>query len=184
MAKFEMSFDEALMLDGSDFRDMKFQDLQRVASALAKESRRRVSELQKMEKEWGKSPALASFERFRDGEMYSARYKGRLALLDEIAQMWAFLDDKTGTAEGYRQHIQEAAASLGVDNLTGEEWKEFGKTFRRLEEHFANAPVNRSSRQIEKDLKIAIRSKDGEINWKQVERSIIARYDPAARIRL
>lgn len=184
MAKFEMSFDEALMLDGSDFRDMKFQDLQRVASALAKESRRRINDLKKIEKEYGTSPALASFERFRDGEMYSARYKGRLALLDEIAQMWSFLDNKTGTVEGYKQYIQEAAESLGVDHLSGDDWKEFGKTFRRLEEYFANAPVNRSSRQIEKDLKIAIRSKDGEINWKQVERSIIARYDPAARIRL
>lgn len=114
MAKYNIPWEIAFEYDSDQLEDMKFQDLQRTASALAQEARRRVKELKSSEKELGRSQALAHFESFRDSN-YSARYKGKDALLLEIQETKKFLSNESSTREGFEKEIADLDERLGMD---------------------------------------------------------------------
>ena len=177
MAKYNIPVEEALYFDNRQLNDMKFQDLQRAVASLTREARSRVKSLEKYEKKTGfTSPSLASFERFRD-ENYSARYKTREQLMEEFAQAKEFLNNETSTVEGTEEYIDEINRRLKT-NMTGEDLKNYGKMFRRLEEYFKKSKFGKTSDGIEEDIKNEVKQyKGGDIPWEEIEMRIIQKYD-------
>lgn len=165
MAKYNIPFEVAIEYDSADLAKMKFQDLQRTAAALSRESRSRIKELNKMESEYGKSPALASYERWRaDSGQYSARYKGREALYEEIREMKNFLDNATSTKQGYLDWINDFNESWNIEESSKEFRDEYFRVFRQLQEFFRNSQVGYQSEQVAETMReeVAKSGKRGE----------------------
>lgn len=159
MAKFNIPFEIAIEYDSKDLEAMKFQDLQRTAAALSREARSRIKDLRKVESELGKSPALASFERWRqDSGMYSARYKTREQLYEEIREMKNFLDNDTSTVEGYKNYIKDIDESFGFE--TTKEFRDaYYFIFRELSEYFSQSRQFVPSEQVETMIREQIDSR-------------------------
>lgn len=182
MAKYNIPFDIAIEYNTRDLKKMKFQDLQRTAAALAREARERVSDLEAMEEEYGESPTLRAYRRFREGERYSARYKGRDALMQEISDLKNFLDNETGTREGYMDFIHELDQEVGYE-MTKENRTAYYAAFRELSEFMKNSKIFFESDNLFEQMKYeaaADRNKytyqDNQINWYSVRDAIITRY--------
>lgn len=175
MAKFDIPFDIALSYDTRQLNDMKFQDLQRTAAALAREARQRVKDLTRAEKTLGRSPALAKYEEWRldKGQgAYSARYKGRNALMQEIADLKNFLDDETGTVEGYKEFIKKFDEKFDIES-TKEDRDQFWAIYNRHKEALSQTSAFYSSDRILRKMKLymkqmAVTEKDANGNERRV----------------
>lgn len=182
MAKFDIPFDIALSYDTRQLNDMKFQDLQRTAAALAREARQRVKDLTKAEKTLGRSPALAKYEEWRldKGQgAYSARYKGRNALMQEIADLKNFLDDETGTVEGYKKFIKQFDEKFDIESTKEDRdqfWRIYNQHVQSLQQTSAFYSSDRIMRKMKLYMKqMAVTEKDSEgterrvIPWATIE---------------
>lgn len=192
MAKYNIDYEDALSFNSKDLQGMKFQDLQRTVAALTREAQGRINELERLRKDTGlESPTLLNWEE-SGGDRFSARYKSRDELLEEYQRASQLLNNATSTAQGTEQFYQDAAERLDVSDLTTEELKEFGKSYRRLEEYFKNSLFRIPSKQLEKEMKNAIseqlRGQDifdphgGEINWESITDAIIQKYERVGSI--
>lgn len=175
MAKFDIPFDIALSYDTRQLNDMKFQDLQRTAAALAREARQRVKDLTKAEKTLGRSPALAKYEEWRldKGQgAYSARYKGRNALMQEIADLKNFLDDETGTVEGYKKFIKQFDEKFDIESTKEDRdqfWRIYNQHVQSLQQTSAFYSSDRIMRKMKLYMKqMAVTEKDSEGNERRV----------------
>ena len=185
MAKYDIPFDVAIEYDSRQLGEMKFQDLQRATAALAREARQRVKELTKAEKTLGRSPALAKYEEWRldKGQgAYSARYKGRDALMKEFSDLKNFLDDETGTVEGYKNFINEFDRKFDFES-TKEDRDQFWGIYNRHKEELQQTSAFYSSDRILRKMKLYIKQmtvteKDAEGNerkvipWQQIEEKL------------
>lgn len=182
MAKYNIPFDIAIEYDTYDLKHMKFQDLQRTAAALAREARDRVDTLQRMEGEYGKSPSLSAFERYRNSERYSARYKNRDALMQEISEIKEFLNNETSTEEGFKEWIDRIDDDFGYKSDKTNRDAYFN-TYNKLKEYFGNSKRFYSSDQIFEKMKeeAAVDSKykqnNGMIDWAMVGDELMRRYE-------
>lgn len=192
MAKYNIDYEDALSFNSKDLQGMKFQDLQRTVAALTREAQGRINELERLRKDTGlESPTLLNWEE-SGGDRFSARYKSREELLEEYQRASQLLDNATSTTEGTEQFYKDAAERLDVSDLTTEELKEFGKSYRRLEEYFKNSLFRIPSKQLEKEMKNAIteqlRGQDifdplgGEIDWEGITNAIIQKYERVGSI--
>lgn len=175
MAKFDIPFDIALSYDTRQLNDMKFQDLQRTAAALAREARQRVKDLTKAEKTLGRSPALAKYEEWRldKGQgAYSARYKGRNALMQEITDLKNFLDDETGTVEGYKEFIKKFDEKFDIESTKEDRdqfWRIYNQHVQSLQQTSAFYSSDRIMRKMKLYMKqMAVTEKDAEGNQRRV----------------
>ena len=156
MAKYDIPFDIAIDYDATDLDGMKFQDVQRSVAALAREARQRVKELKKAEKTLGRSPALASYERWRD-ESYSARYKNRKQLMQEFADLKEFLDNETSTVLGYENFINDFDQKFDFES-TKEDRDAFWGIYQRHKEELMRSEAFYSSDRILTEMKKLIAS--------------------------
>ena len=182
MAKYDIPFDIAIEYDSRQLDSFKFQDIQRAVASLAREARSRVKDLRKMEDEYGRSPALAKYDEWRIDKgsgAYSARYKNKNALLQEFAELKNFLDDETGTVEGYKNFIKEFDRKFDFES-TKEDRDEFWRIYNQHVQSLSQTSIFFSSDRIMRDMKLYIRDfsvteKDSEGNerktvpWKQIE---------------
>lgn len=114
MSKYDIPFDIAIEYTSADLKRLKFQDLQRTASSIFKEARKRIKELEKAENNLGTSPALEMYKRYRD-QPYSARYKSREQLMKEISEAESFLSSRTSNVDEFRKDIEELDQELGFE---------------------------------------------------------------------
>lgn len=112
MAKYDIPFDIAIEYTSADLKRLKFQDLQRTASSIFKEARKRIKELEKIEPEYGTSPVLRNYRR---NEPFSARYKTRSQLMEEISRAEIFLSRRTSSAEQFIEDIKDLDKELGFE---------------------------------------------------------------------
>lgn len=162
MAKINIPYEVAQEYDTKDFKNMKFQDIQRVASSYMKEARKRVKELKKLEPTLGKSQALIKYLEYRENSErggFSARYKNKEQLIKEIASAKQFLDDKTSTSEGFKNWIDEFNKQWEVDETSPEFREKYYETYRKLTEHFNNSKQMYSSDNIFEKMKEQIGNK-------------------------
>lgn len=171
MAKYSIPWEIAFEYDSDQLEDMKFQDLQRTASALTQEARRRVKELKKSEKELGRSQALAHFESFRDSN-YSARYKGKDALLLEIQEVKKFLSNESSTRAGFEKEIEELDDRLGMKtdkDFRENFWDVYNKFF---DESKLIRKYGGSEESIERIKDLIVHNRDEKskvINWDAIK---------------
>ena len=185
MAKFDIPFDIAMDYDTRQLHDMKFQDLQRTTAALAREARARVKALTKAEKTMGRSPALAKYEEWRldkGSGAYSARYKGREALMQEIADLKNFLDNETSTVEGYQNFIKNFDEKFDIESTKEDRdqfWRIYNQHVQSLQQTSAFYSSDRIMRKMKlymKQMAVPEKGADGTerrvIPWQAIEQKL------------